>query len=124
VCQAPRQHRDHFAIPGSPKENLHNPPPQRESTAKNPQRLGFVVARQSGRHIVIRRTGQGCFVPNHREVKVRTVNGVLRQAGVTAKEFKSALLSLVLATQSEITLAHLIFQSDPSENGAKNQFVA
>jgi len=26
--------------------------------------------------------------------------------------------------QSEITLAHLIFQSDPSENGAKNQFVA
>jgi len=25
---------------------------------------------------------------------------------------------------SEITLAHLIFQSDPSENGAKIQFVA
>ena len=25
---------------------------------------------------------------------------------------------------SEITLVHLIFQSDPSENGAKNQFVA
>jgi len=26
--------------------------------------------------------------------------------------------------QSEITLAHLIFQSGLSENGAKNQFVA
>jgi len=25
---------------------------------------------------------------------------------------------------SEINLAHLIFQSNPSENGAKNQFVA
>jgi len=33
-------------------------------------------------------------------------------------------LKLVLASQSEITLAHLIFQSGLSENGAKNQFVA
>jgi len=29
-----------------------------------------------------------------------------------------------LNDQSEITPVHLIFQSDPSENGAKNQFVA
>jgi hypothetical protein len=27
------------------------------------------------------------------------------------------------SNQSEITLAHLIFQSDPSENEVKNQFV-
>jgi hypothetical protein len=40
-----------------------------------------------------------------------------------AEESKSALWSAMLATQSEITPAHLIFQSDPSENGAKNQFV-
>jgi predicted RNA binding protein YcfA (HicA-like mRNA interferase family) len=55
------------------------------------ERLGFVVARQSGSHIVMRRNGQGCVVPNHKEVKVGTVNGVLRQAGVTAEEFNSVL---------------------------------
>ncbi len=55
------------------------------------ERLGFVVARQSGSHIVMRRNGQGCVVPNHKEVKVGTVNGVLRPAGVTAEEFNSVL---------------------------------
>ena len=55
------------------------------------EKLGFVVARQSGSHIVMRRNGQGCVVPNHKEVKVGTVNGVLRQAGVTAEEFNSML---------------------------------
>ncbi len=55
------------------------------------ERLGFVVARQSGSHIVMRRNGQGCVVPNHKEVKVGTVNGVLRQAGVTAEEFNSVI---------------------------------
>ena len=55
------------------------------------ERLGFVVARQSGSHIVMRRSGQGCVVPNHKEVKVGTVNGVLRQAGVTAEEFNSVI---------------------------------
>jgi predicted RNA binding protein YcfA (HicA-like mRNA interferase family) len=55
------------------------------------ERLGFVVVRQSGSHIVMRRNGQGCVVPNHKEVKVGTVNGVLRQAGVTAEEFNSVI---------------------------------
>ncbi len=55
------------------------------------ERLGFVEARQAGSHIVMRRNGQGCVVPNHKEVKVGTVNGVLRQAGVTAEEFNSVL---------------------------------
>ena len=55
------------------------------------ERLGFVVVRQSGSHIVMRRNGQGCVVPNHKEVKVGTVNGVLRQAGVTAEESNSVI---------------------------------
>ena len=55
------------------------------------ERLGFVVARQSGSHIVMRRNAQGCVVPNHKEVKVGTVNGVLRPAGVTAEEFNSVI---------------------------------
>jgi predicted RNA binding protein YcfA (HicA-like mRNA interferase family) len=33
------------------------------------ERLGFVVARQRGSHIVMRRGSTGCVVPNHREVK-------------------------------------------------------
>ena len=55
------------------------------------ERLGFVVVRQSGSHIVMRRNGQGCVVPNHKEVKVGTVNGVRRQADVPAEEFNSVL---------------------------------
>lgn len=55
------------------------------------QKLGFTVIRQSGSHIVFKRNGVGCVVPNHKEVKVGTVNGLLRQAGVSALEFESAL---------------------------------
>jgi predicted RNA binding protein YcfA (HicA-like mRNA interferase family) len=55
------------------------------------QRLGFAVARQRGSHIVMRRGSSGCVVPNHREIKVGTLAGVLRQAGVSVEEFISAL---------------------------------
>jgi predicted RNA binding protein YcfA (HicA-like mRNA interferase family) len=58
---------------------------------KTLQKLGFNVIRQSGSHIVLKRNGIGCVVPNHKEVKVGTVNGLLRQAGISAKEFESAL---------------------------------
>jgi predicted RNA binding protein YcfA (HicA-like mRNA interferase family) len=54
-------------------------------------KLGFTVARQSGSHIVMRGNGVGCVVPNHKEVKVGTVNGILRQAGVSADEFSKVL---------------------------------
>jgi predicted RNA binding protein YcfA (HicA-like mRNA interferase family) len=55
------------------------------------QRLGFEIARQRGSHIIMRRGASGCVVPNHREVKVGTLAGVLRQAGISAEEFISAL---------------------------------
>jgi len=54
-------------------------------------RLGFVVARQRGSHIVLRRGGGGCVVPNHRELKTGTLAGVLKQAGVSVEEFLTAL---------------------------------
>ena len=57
------------------------------------ERLGFETVRQSGSHIIMRRGVSGCVVPNHKEVKVGTVNGVLRQAGITAEEFASSLNS-------------------------------
>jgi predicted RNA binding protein YcfA (HicA-like mRNA interferase family) len=55
------------------------------------QHLGFEVVRQRGSHIILRRGASGCVVPNHREVKVGTLAGVLRQAGVSTEEFISAL---------------------------------
>ena len=53
--------------------------------------LGFVVARQRGSHIVLRRESQGCVVPNHREVKTGTLSGLLKQAGVSVEDFLKAL---------------------------------
>lgn len=55
------------------------------------QRLGFAVARQRGSHIVMRRGSSGCVVPNHREVKLGTLAGALRQAGVSVEDFIAAL---------------------------------
>lgn len=54
-------------------------------------RLGFVVARQHGSHVVLRRGSAGCVVPLHRELKLGTLAGVLKQAGLTAQEFIDAL---------------------------------
>lgn len=55
------------------------------------QRLGFVVARQRGSHIVMRREASGCVVPDHRELKTGTLAGVLKQAGVSVEDFTKAL---------------------------------
>ena len=59
-------------------------------TVRALQRLGFVVVRQRGSHIVLRRAAQGCVVPNHREVKTGTLSGLLKQAGVSVDEFLNA----------------------------------
>ena len=55
------------------------------------QRLGFEMIPQKGSRIVMRRGPSGCIVPNHREVKIGTLAGVLRQAGISADEFIAAL---------------------------------
>jgi predicted RNA binding protein YcfA (HicA-like mRNA interferase family) len=57
------------------------------------QHLGFTIARQRGSHIVLRRGISGCVVPNHRELKIGTLSGVLKQAGITVEEFIDALRS-------------------------------
>jgi predicted RNA binding protein YcfA (HicA-like mRNA interferase family) len=54
------------------------------------ERLGFVVARRRGSHIVMRRGASGCVVPSHREVKLGTLIGILKQAGVDADQFIDA----------------------------------
>jgi predicted RNA binding protein YcfA (HicA-like mRNA interferase family) len=57
------------------------------------ERLGFAVVRQRGSHIVLRRDSSGCIVPNHRELKIGTLSGVLKQAGISPDEFIKALRS-------------------------------
>jgi predicted RNA binding protein YcfA (HicA-like mRNA interferase family) len=53
--------------------------------------LGFIVLRQKGSHIIMRRGSVGCIVPNHHEIKIGTLGGVLKQAGVSVEEFLEAL---------------------------------
>ena len=55
------------------------------------QKLGFVVLRQKGSHVMMRRGTSGCVVPQHRELKIGTLSGLLKQAGVSADEFIEAL---------------------------------
>ena len=54
-------------------------------------KLGFTAVRQKGSHVVLRRGSTGCVVPLHRELKIGTLSGVLKQAGITADEFMQAL---------------------------------
>jgi len=55
------------------------------------ERLGFIQTRQTGSHIVLKKPNlEGeivCVVPLHRELKVGTLSGVLKQAKVTPDEF-------------------------------------
>jgi predicted RNA binding protein YcfA (HicA-like mRNA interferase family) len=60
-------------------------------TVRALERLGFAVVRQRGSHMVLRREASGCVVPDHREIKVGTLRGILRQAGVSMEEFIVAL---------------------------------
>jgi predicted RNA binding protein YcfA (HicA-like mRNA interferase family) len=55
------------------------------------EKLGFSQVRQKGSHLILRRGSVGCVVPLHREIKVGTLSGVLKQAGVTPQDFIDAL---------------------------------
>lgn len=59
------------------------------------ERLGFEQVRQTGSHIVLKKETEegkiGCVVPVHRELKVGTLSGILKQAQVTVEEFIESL---------------------------------
>lgn len=54
-------------------------------------RLGFAHVSQRGSHVKMRRDGRVAIVPLHRELAGGTLRSVLRQAGITVEEFRSAL---------------------------------
>ena len=62
-----------------------------EEAVKALRKLGFAFLRQRGSHAILRRGGQGCVVPMHREISQGTLRGVIKQAGVTEDEFRAAL---------------------------------
>ncbi|MBW4638668.1 MAG: type II toxin-antitoxin system HicA family toxin [Gloeocapsa sp. UFS-A4-WI-NPMV-4B04] len=58
-------------------------------------RLGFEQVRQTGSHVVMKKETEegeiGCIVPVHRELKIGTLSGILKQAQVTVEEFIESL---------------------------------
>ena len=59
------------------------------------ERLGFEQIRQTGSHVVMKRVTEegkiGCVVPMHRELKIGTLKGILKQAQITVEEFTESL---------------------------------
>ncbi|NJK55014.1 MAG: addiction module toxin, HicA family [Pleurocapsa sp. SU_5_0] len=57
--------------------------------------LGFVQTRQTGSHVIMKKTtsdGQiGCVVPVHRELKIGTLSDILKQARVSPEKFIDSL---------------------------------
>ena len=60
------------------------------------KKAGFVIIRQKGSHIKLyRRIAEKSFtviVPNHKEIAIGTFNSILKQAGLTRKEFEDIYL--------------------------------
>jgi predicted RNA binding protein YcfA (HicA-like mRNA interferase family) len=54
---------------------------------KTLEKMGFVIVRQKGSHLVLRNESHGCVVPDHAEIKVGTLSGILKQAGISLEEF-------------------------------------
>lgn len=59
------------------------------------EHLGFEQVRQTGSHVVMKKKTEegeiGCVVPMHRELKVGTLSGILKQAQVTVEQFIAGL---------------------------------
>ena len=58
-------------------------------------RLGFSKVRQRGSHVMLKKqTAEGefgCVIPLHRELKIGTLKGILKQAKVSPEEFMANL---------------------------------
>ena len=58
-------------------------------------KVGFRPKRQKGSHVILiketERGKVGCTVPLHRELKIGTIKGILKQAGISEEEFVKLL---------------------------------
>ncbi len=57
--------------------------------------FGFIVIRQKGSHIILKKDSSagsiGTVVPNHKEIKIGTLKGILELAKVDESEFSKYL---------------------------------
>jgi predicted RNA binding protein YcfA (HicA-like mRNA interferase family) len=60
-------------------------------TVKALRRLGFSVTRQEGSHIRMSKGATRVTVPNHKTLLPKTLQSVLRQAGVSLADFIDSL---------------------------------
>jgi predicted RNA binding protein YcfA (HicA-like mRNA interferase family) len=49
------------------------------------------LSKFGGSYVIMKRETKGCVAPMHKEVKVGTLAGILRQAEVSPEEFLAAL---------------------------------
>lgn len=50
-------------------------------------KMGFVVVRQKGSHVILQRNHYGCVVPMHKEIRIGTLASLLRQGKISSQEF-------------------------------------
>jgi predicted RNA binding protein YcfA (HicA-like mRNA interferase family) len=55
------------------------------------KRFGYVVQRQTGSHLIVRRENRTVVVPQHKPLKPGTLKGIIEQAGLTLEQFVDAL---------------------------------
>jgi predicted RNA binding protein YcfA (HicA-like mRNA interferase family) len=57
------------------------------------EKIGFVVTRQRGSHIILRRARPPArvVVPNHKALRVGTLRSILHEAGITTEELLALL---------------------------------
>ena len=55
------------------------------------RRLGYEERRQTGSHVILRKSGRTVVVPMHRPIKPGTLRGLIEQAGVSLEAFRDAL---------------------------------
>ncbi len=57
------------------------------------QKAGFVIKRQHGSHIILRRNNpfSQLVVPNHKELDRGTLRAIIRQSGLSIDEFMELL---------------------------------
>ena len=49
--------------------------------------FGFRIVRQRGSHVVLKKNGVGTVVPNHKDLKLGTLKGILELAKVNEDNF-------------------------------------
>jgi predicted RNA binding protein YcfA (HicA-like mRNA interferase family) len=60
---------------------------------KAPHKAGFIIKRQEGSHIVLRRIDPftQVVVPDHKELDRGTLRAIIRHAGLTVDDFEALL---------------------------------